>query len=127
VSETLVVQDRKNEALSFLSTDSCHSLWASDLAVVSVLSSSFVRVRSCGVTQGCGVFLWFHAGAVSTADGSALVKIGNTVRQGNSPPLWLFVFQASRGSDLVERDRERERENLAGKKLKQSSQSVVLV
>jgi exosome complex RNA-binding protein Rrp42 (RNase PH superfamily) len=30
------------------------------------------------VTQGCGVFLWFYAGAVSTADGSALVKIGNT-------------------------------------------------
>lgn len=26
VSETLVVQDRKNEGLSFLSTDSCHSL-----------------------------------------------------------------------------------------------------
>jgi exosome complex component RRP43 len=45
---------------------------------VSVLSSSFVCVRSCGVTQACGVFLWFHAGAVSTADGSALVKIGNT-------------------------------------------------
>jgi hypothetical protein len=39
------------------------------------------------VTRGCGAFLWFHAGAVSTADGSALVKIGNTVRQGNSLPL----------------------------------------